>query len=85
MLKWYKTYMTLVGIFGQLLFYSEFMMILHNRSSQNVSLFGFTCSLIAVFSWLFYGFLVKDKVLIISNIAGTVGATLTVAAILIYR
>jgi MtN3 and saliva related transmembrane protein len=85
MLKWYKTYMILVGIFGQLLFFSEFVTILQNQSSQNVSLFGFICSLIAIFSWLVYGFLMKDKVLIISNIAGTVGATLTVAAILVYR
>lgn len=85
MLKWYKRYMVLVGIFGQLLFYSEFMIILRNQDSQNVSLFGFTCSLIALFSWLVYGFVIKDKVLIMSNTIGTIGAALTVAAILIYR
>jgi MtN3 and saliva related transmembrane protein len=85
MMKWYRKYMTAVGILGQLLFYSEFVTISKNQSAQNVSLFGFICSLIAVFSWLVYGLLIKDKVLITSNIVGAVGAILTVAAILIYQ
>lgn len=81
----YRKYMIAVGIFGQLLFYSEFVTILYHKSAHAVSLFGFLCGLISVVSWLIYGLLIKDKPLIIANSVATVGAVLTVGAILVYR
>ncbi len=81
----YRKYMILIGVFGQLLFYSEFITIVYYKSAHDVSLFGFFCGLVSVTSWLIYGILIKDKPLIIANTFATIGAFLTVSAILVYR
>jgi MtN3 and saliva related transmembrane protein len=52
-------------------------------SAHDVSLPGFSVGLIALLSWLLYGILVKDKVLVIVNIIGALCALTTVIAILI--
>ncbi len=84
MLKWYRPYMIFIGLAGQLSFFLQFATILTNKSAANVSLSGFTCGLVSVASWLIYGLLLKDKVLIISNVVATIGATMAVGAILAY-
>ena len=84
MLEWYKKYMFIIGILGQFVFYSQFFAIIQNKSAKDVSLFGFTCGLVSVSSWMLYGFMIRDKPLIVANVVATVGALLTVVAILIY-
>lgn len=83
--KWYERYMIFIGVFGQGVFYSQFYTILQNKSAQDVSLFGFTCGFISVFSWLVYGLMLRDKPLIIANTIATLGALLVLMAILIYQ
>ncbi len=83
--KWYTRYMIFIGIFGQFLFYSQFYEIIQNKSSKDVSLFGFMCGFISVSSWLIYGLMLHDKPLIISNIIASIGAFLVVVAILVYQ
>lgn len=80
----YKKYMIIVGILGQLVFYSQFYNIVINKSAQDVSLLGFIAGLVSVSSWLIYGLMVKDKPLIIANTVATIGACLTVGSILYY-
>lgn len=80
----YKKYMIVVGVLGQLVFYSQFYNIVTNKSAQDVSLLGFIAGFISVSSWLIYGLMVKDKPLIIANSVATFGAGLTVSAILYY-
>lgn len=82
---WYKRYMIFVGTCGQFLFYAQFYTIIQNKNAQNVSLFGFTCGFISVFSWMIYGFMIRDKPLIVANIIATIGGLLTLIAILIYQ
>lgn len=77
--------MLVVAILGQFLFYSQLYTVIHHKSAVNVSLEGFVCSLITVISWLIYGLMLRDKVLIISNIIGCIGAFGLVIAILLYR
>ena len=84
MWEWYKKYMFFIGIFGQFVFYSQFFAIIQNKSAKDVSLFGFACGLASAFSWMVYGFMIRDKPLMVANGVGTVGALLTVVAILIY-
>lgn len=81
----YKKYMILVGVLGQFVFYGQFYQIIINESAKDVSLSGFISGLVSVSSWLIYGIMQKDKPLIIANTVATVGALLTVLAILIYR
>lgn len=85
MKKWYARYMIFIGTFGQFVFYSQFYTIIQNKSAQDVSLFGFACGFISVASWLIYGVMLRDRPLIVANTIATIGALLTVAAILIYR
>ena len=84
MLKWFKIYMIFIGICGQASFFLQFATIIRHHSAANVSLPGFICWLVSMVSWLIYGIVMKDKVLIIANIVATIGAALNVAAILIY-
>ncbi len=76
--------MMTVGILGQLLFYTQGAKIFITKSASDVSIFGFLFGLIAVTSWLIYGVLIKNKVLINSNIVAVVGALFVIVGVLIY-
>lgn len=77
--------MMIIGVLGQFVFYGQFYHIINNKSARDVSLLGFSSGLISVTSWLIYGIMLKDKPLIIANTVATLGALLTVGAIIIYR
>jgi MtN3 and saliva related transmembrane protein len=83
-LKFYEKYMLVIGTVGQLLFYTQGIKIFMNQSASDVSLLGFSLGLISVTSWLIYGVLLKNTVLIISNAFAVVGALFVVAGILIH-
>ncbi len=80
----YEKYMFVVGILGQLLFFSQGFKIFLTKSAGDVSIFGFLFGLISVSSWLIYGIMLKNKVLISSNAVAVIGALLVVIGILIY-
>lgn len=81
---YYRKYMLIVGTLGQLLFFTQAIKIFVTRSANDVSLIGFSCGLVSVTSWMIYGFLIKDKPLIVSNIVAMIGALLVIAGILIF-
>ena len=84
LLYFYEKYMFIVGTLGQLLFYTQGIKIFANKSASDVSLLGFSLGLISVTSWLIYGVLIKNKVLIISNAFAVIGALFVVIGILIH-
>ncbi len=73
-----------VGIFGQAVFYLQGIEIFRNQSAKDVSLFGFSFGLISVTSWLIYGVVIKNHVLIAANAIAVIGAIFVVIGILIY-
>ncbi len=77
--------MIFIGIFGQFVFYSQFYAIIQNKSAHDVSLFGFICGFVSVASWLIYGVMLRDRPLILANTVATIGALLTIVAILMYQ
>lgn len=81
----YEKYMLLVGFFGQLTFFIQGIKIVSNKAATDVSLAGFMVGLFSVSSWLVYGFLIKNRTLIIANIIGVIGALFAVISILLYR
>ena len=83
-LKIYENYMSIIGPGGSIMFYLQAYKIFSLKSAQDVSGLGFLVSLIGLLSWLVYGLLLKDRPLIIANIAGSIGSALTLAGILIY-
>lgn len=80
-LYYYAKFMIVVGIFGQSLFYLQAFKIYKQESAEDVFLEGFLMALFSLMCWLIYGILIKDKVLIIVNIFGVIGAALTTLAI----
>jgi len=81
----YEKYMLVMGIVGQMIYYMQGLEIFLNRSAQDVSILGFGIGLIAVLSWLTYGVLIKNRVLIVANVFGVIGALFVLAGILTYK
>jgi len=82
--KYYEKYMLAMGILGQSLFYVQALKIFISCSAKDVSLLGFTLGLVSVSSWLIYGIMIKNKVLVISNAVAVVGAFLVILGVLIH-
>jgi MtN3 and saliva related transmembrane protein len=73
--------MTLIGLGGQTLFYLQAYKIYSTQCAASVSLAGFSIATLSVFSWILYGLLIRNSVLIIVNTFALVGAILTLLAI----
>ncbi len=84
LLYFYEKYMLAMGLIGQLLFYTQAFKIFHNHSAHDVSVYGFLLGLVSVASWLIYGILIKNRVLLLSNIFAFIGALLVILGIWIY-
>jgi MtN3 and saliva related transmembrane protein len=84
-LLYYERYMLVIGVIGQLVFYAQGFKIFLTKSANDVSILGFLAGLISVASWLIYGILIKNRVLVIVNILAVVGALLVVIGILVHR
>jgi MtN3 and saliva related transmembrane protein len=82
---YYEKYMLAVGVLGQILFYAQAFEIFRARAAVDVSLPGFIAGFVSTSSWLLYGLLIKNKVLVVANVIAAIGAALVVAGILIYR
>lgn len=83
-LFYYERYMLIVGVLGQLLFYVQGAKIFLTRSASDVSIIGFSLGLISVSSWLIYGMLIKNRVLIVANAFAVIGALFVIIGIFIY-
>ncbi len=81
----FEKYMLVVGIVGQMIFFMQGLEIFLKSSAQDVSIIGFGVGLIATSSWLTYGVLIRNRVLIIANIFGVIGALFVLTGILIHR
>lgn len=83
-MKNYERYMICVGVGGQLLFYAQAFCIFQDQCAKDVSLTGFLIGLFSVTNWLIYGLVIKNRVLILSNIFAVIGAILVITGILLY-
>lgn len=81
----YRYWMYAVAIFGGIFLYIQFGTIIYNKDSTNVSMPAYIIYLIASISWLIYGFLLKDWILILSGIINTIGNILLIAIIPVYN
>ena len=81
---YYEKYMYVIGIVGQLVFYGQAYTIFYHKSAVDVSLLGFFMGFVSVSSWLIYGILLKNWVLIVANTVATIGAALVLIGIFLY-
>jgi uncharacterized protein with PQ loop repeat len=82
LLWWYEHYMTVVGAGGHMLFVFQILRIIQTRSSNDVSFMGFFVASFSIYSWLVYGYLVNDKVLIRVNLVGALLSTVCLVTII---
>ncbi len=82
LIRFYEKYMTLMGSFGHLIFVFQTYKILINRSANDISLEGFFIAFLSIISWLFYGLLKKDKVLVRVNIFGLITSSVCLITII---
>ena len=80
-IKIFEKFMILVGIIGQSLYFFQAFKIYTLGSARDVSTPGFSFALFSLICWLLYGFLIKNKVLIVVNVLAVIGASLTLLAI----
>ncbi len=80
----YERYMFVVGIGGNVFFYIQAIKIFQMQSAKDVSGLAFGVALWAVASWFVYGLVLKNKVIIFSNIAAIIGAALVLLGCLLY-
>ncbi len=85
LLTYYEKYMLVVGVLGQLLFYIQGVKIVLTQSANDISITAFSLAFISVSSWLIYGILIKNRVLIFANAVAVVGALFVIVGTLIYR
>lgn len=83
-LNYYERYMLVMGVLGQLLFYTQAAKIFITRSASDISILGFMFGLLSVSSWLIYGILIKNRILFWANAVAVVGALLVIIGALIY-
>ena len=81
----YEKYMVLIGSVGHCLFIFQALKILETHSSHDVSLKGFVVSFVSLVSWLIYGFLKKDWVLIIVNLFGATASLICIIMIIMFQ
>ena len=80
----FEKYMFFIGIAGQMVFYLQAYKIFSTKKAENVSLTAFLFGLLSVTSWLIYGIVIKNQVLIVSNAFAVVGALAVVIGILYF-
>ncbi len=76
--------MKFIGPLSNLMFFMQAYKIFANKTSASVSIEGFILSAIGLGSWLFYGFLLKNEALIITNAVGLIGAALVLVGAFLY-
>jgi MtN3 and saliva related transmembrane protein len=74
----YEKYMMAMGIVGQLLFYLQALKIYQTRSAEDISMSGFLVALFSLSSWLIYGVILNNRVLVFVNVVGCFGALLVI-------
>jgi len=67
MRKFFKIYMMFIGIFGQLVFFGQAYKLYTTKHAADLSLVGFSTGLLSVTSWIIYGVVIKDTLLIVAN------------------
>ena len=77
-------YMSWILSLGQSMHYVQAWKIFTTKSSEDISLTAYIICFILVTHWLIYGFIIKDKVIIIAETLGVIGVSLVIYGTLLY-
>ena len=79
-----ETYMSWIVVLGQSMHFIQAWKIYHTKSAEDVSATAYIICIILLIHWLYYGYLTKNRVLVIAEGLGLVGATLVLTGIFVY-
>ena len=79
-----ETYMSWIVVLGQSMHFIQAWKIYHTKSAEDVSATAYIICIILLIHWLCYGYLIKNRVLVIAEGLGLVGATLVLTGIFAY-
>ena len=82
-LSW-TMYISCVVVLGQLMHFFQAWKIFSSESAHDVSIISYLICLVLLLHWLGYGVLIKNRLLIIAEGLGILGALLVTVGILLY-
>ncbi len=82
--KLYEKFVCAIALAGNTIYLFQAYKIWQTQSSQDVTLIGFLVSSLSTANWLLYGFLIKDKALLFSNLFGFINAIICLTMIFYY-
>jgi MtN3 and saliva related transmembrane protein len=83
-MKILESYMSWVVVLGQSMHFIQAWKIYTTKSASDVSLTAYIICILLLIHWLGYGFLIKNRVLIVAEGLGLLGSILVIIGILIY-
>ena len=81
----WQNYMSVVVILGQSMHFFQSWKIFSTQSAEDVSIVSYLICLILLLHWLGYGYLIKNRLLIIAEGTGLLGSILVIIEILLYN
>ena len=80
----FTIYMSWVVNLGQSMHYIQAWKIFTTKSAEDISLIAYIICLVLLIHWLIYGVVIKDKVIILAETLGVIGAILVIFGTVIY-
>ena len=80
----FTIYMSWVVNLGQSMHYIQAWKIFTAKSAEDISLIAYIICLVLLIHWLIYGIIIKDKVIILAETLGVIGAILVIFGTVIY-
>ena len=80
----FTIYMSWVVNLGQSMHYIQAWKIFTTKSAEDISLIAYIICLVLLIHWLIYGIIIKDKVIILGETLGVIGAILVIFGTVIY-
>lgn len=81
----YSRFMLFITFFGQMPIVFQIFRTLRRQSAGDISLLGLMVGAMCLLSWLIYSLLIKDKLLILSNILGSILLAIHIIVTVIYH
>jgi len=69
---------------GQSMHYIQAWKIFKNQSAEDISILAYCICITLLLHWLAYGIIIKDKVIIMAESLGIIGAALVIAGVYLY-
>lgn len=84
MLPFFRVYMICIALLGPMLVFLQAERMIHYESSENYSLVAYLVYVWAALSWIAYGLLWSDSIIILAGVVSLVGGILCTILIFVY-